>query len=108
MSPFLRGGWWTRGVSREKALGFGEEDGEGVESKKEDEDGSSWFLQRKVSGLEAVQPMNDPAQMWKKLIGSPLLCFLSLSLSPSLSLERVEFSLSFSLFSSALSLYTQS
>lgn len=32
VSPFLRGGWWTRGVRREKALGCGEEMGERVES----------------------------------------------------------------------------
>lgn len=56
------GGWWTRGVGREKTLGFGEECGDKVESNEEDED---WFsgllslpLPRKVSGLEAEQPMN--------------------------------------------------
>lgn len=74
VSPFLRGGWWTSGVGSEKALGFGEEKGEMVESKEEDEDGSSWFLLGRVSGMEAEQPMNDSAEMWMVRTASSLLC----------------------------------
>lgn len=72
VSPFLRGGWWTSGDGRERALGAGDEfeecececdceceaeaeddddDGEGLD------DGSSaekWGL-----GFEEEQPMNE-------------------------------------------------
>ena len=62
VSPFLTGGWCTRGVGSERALGTGgEECEETMDSREEKEHGSSgelWLLVKIVLGLEAEQPMN--------------------------------------------------
>lgn len=65
VSPFLIGGWWTRGVARETVLalaGNGEEFGENAESNGE-RWGSSGFTAGGVSDLETMHPMNG-CQEW--------------------------------------------
>lgn len=60
MSPFLIGGWWTRGVVRETVLalaGDGEEFGGNAESNGE-RWGSSGFVAVDVLDLEIMHPMN--------------------------------------------------
>ena len=66
VSPFLRAGWWTRGVGRERVLEIGAEDCKEEEDEEEEEpceeeenEASSEGLCKRLSGLEAEHPMNE-------------------------------------------------
>ena len=73
MSPFLRGGWWTSGVGRERALGTGGEEFEECDCEAEpegdndDEDeGLDGCSGKWVWGFEEEQPMNERMSDWEE------------------------------------------
>lgn len=62
-SPFLKGGWCTRGVGRERVLETGVEEGSEKEQKgeldweEEEFELGLWLWVTKLAGREAEQPM---------------------------------------------------